>query len=373
MQRILKNYTEEEAHISYGNKQLNIPAGGQADLALIFLPWQLASCESLINLLSQGVFKFQLNDGISDLSMIDAIDLVRNYQQKFPMQSDGIPIMTVGPREGLEWSLCSHNFSDKCTWFGDSVRVNDEVLSDSGDGLIFVSAHENWIDMSSGRMHRDDLWVMMQQLSHPEDPHGYQVVIKIDGVVAIMREPYETSGGDYEVNWDEGKIEFFGDQSGKIVTASYNYATTSNFYLRPFYPGNVLIVEDVEADLSEDSIMTDTICYGGWHYEDDQSICDGVIKYKRTSQIAAEAKGNFPILVAVGATEVEKQIADIKEFRRKSRGMKYSCQAIPFKYATARYILSSNQSEVRVYTEHHRAMIGESVTITFYCTEKSET
>ena len=31
--------------------------------------------------------------------------------------------------------VVTHNFCDPCTWYGDSVGIEDEVLADSGDGL----------------------------------------------------------------------------------------------------------------------------------------------------------------------------------------------------------------------------------------------
>lgn len=288
-------------------------------------------------------------------------------------QPDGVPQFARAPRDGSEWVVGSHNFCDPCSWFGDSVRSENETLTDSGDGLTFTSAHENWIDMVSGRMHNDDIWVQVQQMMNPGDPHGYAVTVKVDGAEATMREPFEASGGDYEVNWDEGKVTFFSSQAGKTVTASYSYATTNTFYVRPM-PGKMLLIEDAECDVSLDVHMTDAIAYSAWHYnpETEHYVCDMEARYKRSGQINTEARGCFPIYEAVGASPAEKQIEDIKEFRRKSRGMKHGRQGAPFQYATAKKIRSSYLQEVRVYTTHGRAFDGEHVTMTFYCLEQDE-
>ena len=64
---------------------------------------------------------------------------------------EGTPLVTVEPRVGSEAIYATHNFCDRTTWFGDSVRVNDETLTDSGDGYAFTSSHINWIDMLRNR------------------------------------------------------------------------------------------------------------------------------------------------------------------------------------------------------------------------------
>lgn len=287
------------------------------------------------------------------------------------VQPDGVPLTAYAPRDGSEWVVGSHNFCDPCSWFGDSVRVTNETLTDSGDGLTFNSAHVNWIDMVSGRMHNDDVWVQIQQMLNPGDPHGYQVVITSDGSPVTMRDPFEASGGDFEINWDDGTVTFFSSQSGKTIVASYNYATTNTFYVRPM-PGKILVIEDAEADISSDVVMSDAIAYSAWHFNGEEYVCDMEAKYKRSGQIVTEARGCYPEFVAIGASDSDKQISDIREFRRKSRGMKYNRQAIPFQYSTVKWLHSAYYQEVRVYTEHGYQLEGELVTMTFYCTEKDE-
>lgn len=289
----------------------------------------------------------------------------------YAKQSGGVPMVTSVPRIGSEWIFGTHNLADKCSWFGDSVRVTDETLSAADLGYTYVSDHENWVDMLSGRVHNDDVWVLLQQMLNPGDPHGYGVVVTVNGATKTMREPFESSGGDYEVLWDDGKIVFFSSQLGKTVTASYNYATTSTFYLRPF-PGKVLSVETAEADISLDAIMADGVVYGVWTDGEGGKVCTGSYVYKRAGQIPTEAKGNYPKLTAMGATTSELLISDIREFRRKSRGVKSDRHALPFQYSTARHLYSSKGDELRVFTAHNRALGGEHVTMTFYCTEEDE-
>lgn len=87
--RILKNKTASECEVVCGSKTVAIPANDQADLNEYFSQTELASSASLLALLGQGVDKYQLNDGGADLSLVDAVDLVRGYSQKSPTAADG--------------------------------------------------------------------------------------------------------------------------------------------------------------------------------------------------------------------------------------------------------------------------------------------
>jgi hypothetical protein len=95
--------------------------------------------------------------------------------------------------------------------------------------------------------------------------------------------------------------------------------------------------------------------------------------YHRVSQIIAEARGAHPSVIAVGASQTHKALTDIKEFRRKSRGMRCGVQAIPFRYGTARDLHSAYGMELVVsLVDDTNSLEGESLTITFYCTSMSE-
>jgi hypothetical protein len=94
--------------------------------------------------------------------------------------------------------------------------------------------------------------------------------------------------------------------------------------------------------------------------------------YHRITQIITEARGALPAVAAIGATTEHQGISDIKEFRRKSRGMKNDVQAVPFNYATARELIASAGMDLVVSTLDHLAVGGEMLTLTFYCTSKDE-
>jgi len=94
--------------------------------------------------------------------------------------------------------------------------------------------------------------------------------------------------------------------------------------------------------------------------------------YHRITQIITEARGALPPVTAIGATSEHQAISDIREFRRKSRGMKSDVQAVPFNYSTARELLATPGMDLVVHTLDDTVVGGEMLTLTFYCTPKDE-
>jgi hypothetical protein len=364
--RLLTNKTDSEISITYDNRTAIIPPLQSYDLSLTFKLFELAASDSLRVILAQGEDKYELSDGNVNFKAAEALELICGYSNA-AKQANGVPIFAESPRDGSEWVIGSHNFCDPCSWFGDSVRVNNEVLTDSGDGYVFNSLHINWIDMTSGRMHNDDLWISIQKQLNPKDPHGYEVIVKVNDEIKTMCPEFSETGGDYWINYDDGKIIFLNNQSGNVITVSYNYATTNTFYVRPL-PGSILAIEDAECDISVDTEMITEITYSAWHFDGEQFVKDQETKYKRSGQICTEARGCYPVFTSIGASNAHKQIVNIKEFRRKSRGMKYDRQATPFQYSTVKWLNSAYLQEVRVHTKDSTQFNGEHVSITFYCT-----
>jgi hypothetical protein len=192
------------------------------------------------------------------------IDLKRSRLQ----QADGVPLQAHAPRVGSETVIGSHNFCDPTTWFGDSVRATDQAMEAKAgsSGLIWKSTstdplHVNWIDLRSGRLHNQEKWTKLVE-------HGYAVEVKVDGEVKtqcpiFVFDDGDTGGGplyDYWVDYDNGEVNFFTDQTGNTVTASFSYATTSNFYITPT-EGKILRIEDAEADFSSDMVLETSFGY----------------------------------------------------------------------------------------------------------------
>jgi len=149
-----------------------------------------------------------------------------------PETSDGVPIFAIDGaqadkatrvavvgRLGKEVIYATHDFTDPTSWYSESVRVEDEVLKDSGDGLTFASIHESWVDMTHGKVFDEDAVAA-------EVEHRYSVAVTVDDVALVERAPFETVGGDFDVDYVSGKVTFFVAQAG-TVKATYSYQNGS--------------------------------------------------------------------------------------------------------------------------------------------------
>lgn len=268
-----------------------------------------------------------------------------------PRSLSGIPLSEPQPREGESLVIVTHNWCDKCTWFGESVRVSPaETLVDSGDGLTFNSAHEHWIDLTHGRLYAED-----------KVNAAYLPVVKVDGVLATEREPWADSGGDFEIDYDSGDVTFFASQSGKSVTAEYSYASGSRFTIAPI-AGKTLRIEKSEVQFSEDIDVKDTISFQPWVYNPadlpNKVPYGAATVYKCIRDFVDEAEGVYPTVPAIGGTS--------------GRGLGQRHVVFPFNYKTMKVLQSSVGAEIRIDLEHDIVFGGEFATASFYCTSKDE-
>jgi hypothetical protein len=188
-----------------------------------------------------------------------------NLRKPPAKQDDGVPLFAKAPRVGDEEILATCNYADKCSWFGDSVRVTDETLTvDGSDPTLYESAHQWWVDLMTGRVLNEDKWL---------SEGTYLPVIKDNGVEQSIR-PFPGDAGTYdcEILWKEGKVKFLQGAPTGPVTASYNYEDGSTFYLTPS-DGKTLKIESGEADFSVGDenkkhrvIFTTDINYDIWGY-----------------------------------------------------------------------------------------------------------
>ena len=350
MKRILRNKTATAASVTCDNLTQIIDAYGQADLATVFLPWQLAACDHLVELLAQGTGKFQLNDGASDLDLADAVDLVRGYAQKLGLDSEMRMRVTQEPRKtGDQAIIVSHNWCDRCTWYGQSVRVIGETLSDTGDGYGFSSAHPYWIDLSHGRLYREDI------ISSPYLPKVF-----VDGLQATERAPFSDSGGGFVIDYATGIVTFTSSMAGRTITADYSYENGSRFTIVP-KSGKKLWVERAEVQFSADAILNDTVHFQAWAYNPynlpNKVPVSDKTTYKTARDYIDEANGVYPIVPAFGGL---------------ARGVAVGHMVFPFNYMQVKELKSSQGVEIRVWLEGNKMFGGTFGTVTFYCTVYSE-
>jgi hypothetical protein len=272
---------------------------------------------------------------------------------EFKLDSDGRQVMVVEPQlDGAMLNIVSYNFCDKSSWWQQSTAVANEVLVDSGDGLVWTSAHPFWTDLTHGKFYLED---------RVTNRSSYVPVIKVDGTALTERTPFTTSGGDYVVDYRAGTVTFATSQAGKVVTAGYRYASSSLFTISPS-SGKVLWVQDSEIQFSTDVVMTGTMNFQAWAYNPNdlpnKMPVTAVTNYKNMRDFIDEARGMYPVIPAIGGAV---------------RGLLNPHVVLPFRYSQAKELRSSLGVEIRVWISGDAEYVGEFGTATFYCTSYAET
>lgn len=284
----------------------------------------------------------------------------KNKRIGLKRQPDKALLVTEVGREGKETIWSTHNYCDRTSWFGDSVRIS-EILSDSGDSLTFSGSHPYWIDMVHGKVFDEDSL-------RTDVEHGYNINVVVADVTQSMRTPFATSGGDYTVNYASGSITF-ANPVYTPVTCSYSYENGSTWYLRP-YESKAIDLEQAEAQFSVDCDMNDTIhftVYGfvdvfapqylienGGPYPSGTKIPLEETVYKTIYALIDEALGSYPVIPSLGSsTNPRMNPVDVYGF--------------PFTYNAVRRLSSLYGLELRVYLENNTVYGGNRATATFYC------
>jgi hypothetical protein len=280
-----------------------------------------------------------------------------------PKQSDGIPFVVVRPRFGKETIYATHNFCDPTTWYSESERVVSKALTQTGS--VWASGDPNWIDMLHGKILDEDALSEEQQEVTPSDPHGYSVIVTVDGVEQTARTPFAPSGGDYTINYVIGEVTAAADWTGKDVRASYSKATTSGWILTPS-EGRSLVIDLAEIQFSSDIVFSDTFemtVYGNADFFAPQlglpagtSIPIENTKYKTLDQIIDEAVEAYPVIPPIAGP----------------RGFTSARQIFQFHYGAARTVWSSLGMTIRISIDGNQPFGGERATATFYCLSKSD-
>ena len=282
------------------------------------------------------------------------------------VQDDGSLVVAQAGLVGSEVIFATHDYCNRTTWFQDSVRVSNEALVDQGDGIHFHGANSFWIDMTHGYVLDEDNYCA-------QVPDGYAVVVTVDGVLKTQREPYENAGGDYIVDYANGVVESVsGSWAGKAVIASYNYATTSTFYVRPD-AGKAIDINEAEIQYTDDVVLTDSVemaVFGWvqifapqlWDQNGGPLPLNSMVRlagriYKRVSQMVDEGRGAYPVIPPNGGAQ---------------RGMQHATIGYPFQYEAITRLWNKYGMEMRVRNLHDRPFTGEHATASFYCLSRNE-
>jgi hypothetical protein len=305
---------------------------------------------------SSGSQAASLDDALILGTIANGIPLKKHYQTDSAM-----PVTIVG-REGSETIWSTHNFCDRTTWYGDSLRETYVTLSNSGDNLTFSGSHQYWIDMDHGKVF-DEIAIKTDY------EHGFSIVVVVAGVTQSAREPFKTTGGDYSVNYRSGSVTFFSPVTSS-VTCSYSYENGSSWYLAP-EATKALDFEQAEIQFSQDITMNDSVRFvveGPADIFAPELVAGNILpsgymleieetKYDTIHQMIDEALGSYPTIPAIGGS---------------ARGLSSPIYGFPFTYNAVRRLKSSYGLRLRVRLQDDLEFDGERATATFYCVARNE-
>lgn len=278
----------------------------------------------------------------------------RGNIQLIKYDPDFNPITIPQQRAGTKYNAISFNFCDKTTWYYASTPAN-EILTDSGDGLTFNSTHTYWIDLTHGKVTFEDDIIF--------NNNKWYVAITSDSVAMI-------EDVDYTVNYVNGTVTFASSQSGKTIEATYWYAGSSLFVVRPPV-GKKLELTRVEVQFSSDIQLNDTMTFNVYGYAGvfapqyvpvPYSALDVIplgrpLKYKNGKDYLNESNGTYPVIPPFGGT---------------SRGIQSSSITFPWTYLTKTQLLYSAGMQVMISMQNHTPHGGEFATVTLYCVVDDE-
>jgi hypothetical protein len=277
--------------------------------------------------------------------------------------SDG-RIRTVGEKSVTsKINIHSHDWTDKTTWYGDSVRVVDEVAT-SVDYITYSLTHQSIIDIYHGKLVNEDV---LEDSAN----NSYRVVVKVNDVTKIEKDPHYDIIPNleyvwhYQVNYDDGKIIFQNALTETdVVEVTYHYATTSTFYVRPA-PTKTLEIDYVEGQFSDDIEIYDTITFEPWGYA-------GVF--------APQLGYPFSTMIPLGSNFVYKGIRDYVSDSTHAypnygnlssstgwRGLTNTVTVFSWNYVRATQLISEYGMEIRIKLQHEEPFGGSFCTVSFYC------
>lgn len=354
MARILKNKTSEECFVTHGTRSVGVSAGDQVDLSDFFALFELASSDSLIELLGQGTSKYVLNDGSRDLSVSEAFDLIRGFSQKNPISENGTPVFEPLLPSGRRCDFYTPNFCDRTTWYQDSLRVENEVLVDNGSHQIFNLATPCFVaDLKHGKVFAEDELV-----------EEYGTVVKVNDVIKTENKPGKTDG-DFSINYSTGAVTFNSPLAeGVTVKLTYSKTQTSLFKVKP-PTGKKLRIGYVEVQYSKNIGLTDTLIFQLWGLADVFAPgqfppgtlipISGPEKYKTISDFICDAEKSYPIIPTFGQGDSWRMMTQERVIFRFDYTQRASTD-----------IISSAGMEIRIWLENDVPFNGEYAVGTFY-------
>jgi hypothetical protein len=306
-----------------------------------------------------------VNDGASDFSDVNkAINYLKDIKVAAPMNPDNVPIVELNLRRSSagfsNFTIVSHDLSDRTTWYQKSIAVVAETLTDSGDGLTFNSANPHWVNINGPKLTLDYAKVLERDGSLSK-ASVRNILIKVNGVAKV-------EGTDFNVNYPAGTVTFVSSQSGNTITANYPHnngvAHCSEFLFLP--PTDKMYrIEHVESQFSRNAVFTNPImieiwaggtdghsvnlaAYGGFagaYF--DAGYGQSRSAYRNVNDLINWCNNEYPIIPACG-------------------NLTQDVLCFPFLYIVHPVISAKQGAVIRLFTRDDLEITAEVCTVTLY-------
>jgi len=284
-----------------------------------------------------------------------------------PKSPDGKTRVAIEKGTIPKKNFYTHNFVDRTSWYSRSVRVENELATRTGVG-VYQLAHTFVIDTGHGKV--------FQERVLREGSNSYRVLVTVDGVPQVERDPHYASpqpGEHFTLDYATGTITFLADPGeGAEVRTTYYYATTSEFILRPD-TGKQLNIIRAEAQFSVPINPLDTVIFEVRGYAGvfaphlvGQNILQATDKvplesfyYQTLGDYQADAMASYPTYPPMGEPG-------------NWRSIPYPVTVFDWAYNEATPISDRAGMEVAVFLEHDVPFEGFLASVTFYCSQVDE-
>jgi hypothetical protein len=345
--RLLKNKTNNQIQITCGNVTQIIDPNTECDLAQVFPPWELTASNDLLNLLALGEDKVQLND----LSMAEAIDLVRGYATRILAAKTSDNLLRVSsekPTDGKKLTLITPDWGDKTTWYYKSRKFSG-TLANLGDDKNFVG-NGVWVDNFHGKYTGEDF--LKNDLGQIP-----RLKVYVNGLQKTEVHPH-TQVGDYVVDYNTTKVSFTTPLDPIDVVSVDAWVVGSSYWSILPKPGTKIMIELVEAQFSDNIQMNDSIIFQPYVYNPNdlpnKMPYGEPTVYKTVTDFINESNKAYPIINKTTASNPN------------WRAMKQNITVFNWDYQTAMPISAAVGGEIRIYLEHDEPFEG-TATAAFYC------
>jgi len=282
-----------------------------------------------------------------------------------PLSTDSVGRLRTSSEKSYlsKKTIFSHDWTDKTTWYPNSVYVESEVATNSGDDTTYNLANQYLIDNYHGKLSGE------RNLLDGSN-RGYRVNVYINDVLKTEQDPHLGSGGDYTINYAAGSITFLSANSGSdVIKCDYHYATDSVFSLIPD-SGKSLQIMAAEVQFSTDIEITDSVIFQPFGLVD-----------VFAPQLVGTGEGQIPsgTKIPIDNPLVYQTIRDYQNDSVRAyatyppiggnswRGCTQPVAVFDWDYVSSTPIHNQYGMEIRVWLEHGIPLGGTFATVTFYC------